>query len=705
MKFHHLNVIKNKLYKIISLAIFNIVEIVNSFFYKILFGDENSISNKDTLKYWKDKIFYIISVAMITCGAPRVVFMAYRFYSRGDTVHAIAEVLIYTVITIVITRKYLSVRVRKIFLTLVLYLMSVVFLIATGLVGSGMICVFFSLILAGCLLEKKLVLRVVTVNIIVFIILTVLLMYGYLDEIYMGKDKNEWFMSMIHYHACTIILIFLMNTIYKGLEKQTEVVKRSKELLKESEVKYKSMISNISDVVLIVNEGGRIKYNSPKLHEKSGWISQDICDKPLWEAIHSEDQNRIKGEFQGILEVDGLKKTMEARYIGEAGLVCYMEMTAINLIKDSNINGILVNYHDITQRKMREEKILYLSYHDSLTGLYNNSFFETAKKRLNTESQLPLSVITGDINGLKIINDSLGHGEGDKLLVTIAKILNSSCRKEDIVARIGGGEFSILLPKVSGEVADEIVRKIRSDCEAYNKKVPCDLYKISISLGYSTKTCISELLDSIIKHAEDYMYKRKLLEGRSFHSSIISSMRSALFEKSQETEEHAQRLVKLTRLVGLAIGLTSQEFDELELFSTLHDIGKIGTDNQILNKPGKLTDTEWIEMKKHPEIGYRIAMASPELMSIAEYILTHHERFDGNGYPHGLAGENIPLLSRILGVADAYDAMTGDRVYRKGMLKKDAITEIIKNSGTQFDPKVVKIFVEILIKEEPGYIA
>jgi HD-GYP domain-containing protein (c-di-GMP phosphodiesterase class II) len=158
-------------------------------------------------------------------------------------------------------------------------------------------------------------------------------------------------------------------------------------------------------------------------------------------------------------------------------------------------------------------------------------------------------------------------------------------------------------------------------------------------------------------------------------------------------------LIHLSKTVGEAIGLTNQQFDELELFSTLHDIGKIGIDNQLLNKPAKLTDEEWIKMKKHSEIGYRIAMASPELMSIAYYILTHHERWDGKGYPQGLVGENIPILSRILAVSDAYDAMTQDRPYRKAMLKQDAIAEIVKNSGTQFDPDIARLLIEIVTKE------
>ena len=136
---------------------------------------------------------------------------------------------------------------------------------------------------------------------------------------------------------------------------------------------------------------------------------------------------------------------------------------------------------------------------------------------------------------------------------------------------------------------------------------------------------------------------------------------------------------------------------ELELLSMLHDIGKIGVDDSILTKFDTLTDAEWREMKKHPEIGYRIAMAAPELKHIAEYILCHHERWDGKGYPQGLTGEEIPVLSRIIAVVDSYDAMTHDRAYRKAISAEDAKTEILNNAGTQFDPKIAKVFVDKIL--------
>ena len=368
-------------------------------------------------------------------------------------------------------------------------------------------------------------------------------------------------------------------------------------------------------------------------------------------------------------------------------------------VYDSNgevtaIEGMII---DISDRKKQEEEIKFLNYHDILTGLFNRSFFEVEKLRLDTEDQYPLSIILGDINGLKLINDTLGHDEGDRLINTISVILKSCCRENDILARTGGDEFSLLLPQTSSEVADKIVKKIDEVCEQYKNKMKEESYYISISLGCATKTNSDEKFTVVLKDAEDSMYRHKLLQNRSLHSSIISSMKMTLFEKNQRTEEHAQRLIEISNKIGHEMNLEEKQLNELELLSTLHDIGKIGINDNILNKPGKLTPAEWVEMRKHPEIGYRIAMSTPELSPIADYILCHHERWDGAGYPQGLKGEEIPLLSRILAIADAYDAMTADRPYRKAMTEKAAIEEIRKCSGTQFDPNIAEIFLTNIV--------
>jgi len=344
------------------------------------------------------------------------------------------------------------------------------------------------------------------------------------------------------------------------------------------------------------------------------------------------------------------------------------------------------------ERKETEKEIKYLSMKDKLTGLYNRAYFEEEIKRLNTKRQFPLSIIMGDVNSLKVINDTFGHREGDKLLKKIARIIKSCCREEDIIARWGGDEFSILLPKTTEDDAEEILNRIRDVCfKTGDQKIP-----VSISLGTSTKKNCNYDIRMTVKEAEDWMYRRKLLERRSISSSIISSLERTLQEKSYETEEHALRLKDMALVLGQSLKLTENKLNELILLSALHDIGKIAIPDDILMKKGKLTRKEWGIVKRHPEIGFNITASSPQLVPIADAVLSHHEWWDGTGYPRGLKGKEIPLVSRIISIVDSYDVMTHDRCYRKAISKKKAMEELERYAGTQFDPNLINIFLQIL---------
>ncbi|MEQ8176194.1 MAG: PAS domain S-box protein [Syntrophomonadaceae bacterium] len=342
---------------------------------------------------------------------------------------------------------------------------------------------------------------------------------------------------------------------------------------------------------------------------------------------------------------------------------------------------------DITDQRLAEEEVRYLSFHDRLTGLYNRAFFEEELTRLDTARQMPLSIIMGDVNGLKLINDALGHQEGDKLLIMVAVALKEACRSEDIVARWGGDEFIILLPGCPHNVAAGIVERIKG-AETIFHTLPI---QTSISLGTATKTLINENIRSIIKEAEDKMYRNKLLENKSTRSYFLSSLERTLWSRSHETKDHCERIKKMAMQIGEHIHLPAGEMDSLRLLAALHDIGKIAISNSILEKPGKLTAEEWETIKKHPEVGYRIALSSPEMAPIAEAILHHHERWDGAGYPLGLMGKDIPFLSRIISIVDAYDVMTHGRPYQAAVSSEDAWSEIIRMAGSQFDPDLVNI--------------
>jgi len=345
------------------------------------------------------------------------------------------------------------------------------------------------------------------------------------------------------------------------------------------------------------------------------------------------------------------------------------------------------------------EEIYYMSYFDQLTGLYNRRFLAEEMKRLDSERLLPISMIVADLNGLKLVNDTYGHDVGDKMLSMAANIIKESCRKEDVIARWGGDEFVVLLPRTTEEQVKRICGRIKARCgESYVEEVP-----VSLALGVAVKDSEGTKLQNYLKTAEDEMYKQKLAESRSNRSAVVNTLLRALAEKSYESEGHVWRMQELAFRIGEKIGLPDSELNRLELLITLHDIGKIKIPEEILTKESPLTDEEWAVIKKHPETGFKIARSTEEFAHVAEEILAHHEHWDGSGYPQGLAGEDIPLLARITTLVDALDVMFNGRQYKKAMDKEEIIAELRRCAGRQFDPQLVDVLVEILHAEVIRY--
>ncbi|NLJ41221.1 MAG: diguanylate cyclase [Clostridiales bacterium] len=408
----------------------------------------------------------------------------------------------------------------------------------------------------------------------------------------------------------------------------------------------------------------------------------------LWERWTKSLEQRRNFNY----EYEIVTKSGERKWVLELGQGVYDKQGDLEALE-----GIIL---DISEQKMREAQITHLNESDFLTGLYNRSYMNQAKIHLDHPQYKPLSVVICDINGLRMVNDAYGYRKGDQMIIQTAKLIQGCCRRSDILGRVGGGEFILLMPQADDNEVHRIVHSITSAITAYNQResdLPTD---ISLSIGYSTIESSEQSITEATKTAEEHLSRSKLLNQSSLHHSILSSIMATLYAKSQETEEHGQRLGYYATTIGEKMGLGQKDLDNLHILSMIHDVGKIGIDDSILNKPGKLTAEEWKQMKRHPEIGHRIAMSTPQLKHVAKYILHHHERWDGTGYPRALGGSEIPLLSRILAIADAYDAMTEDRVYRKALSKQDAIEEIKRNSGTQFDPKIASLFIQILEKEE-----
>lgn len=346
---------------------------------------------------------------------------------------------------------------------------------------------------------------------------------------------------------------------------------------------------------------------------------------------------------------------------------------------------------DITDRKHAEEHIRYVGLHDSLTKLYNRNFIEEEMKRLDDAKQLPISIIMVDLNGLKLINDTYGHRVGDEALICAANIIRKACRSEDIVARWGGDEFVILMPQTNIEQALILHKRIIEGCRnVFVEDVP-----VSMALGISCKTEAESDMEEILRQAEDNMYKQKLTDSRSTKSAVLRALLKTLEAKSYETEAHTRGMLEIAKKIGEKLNLPDAEISRLDLLITLHDIGKINITEEILTKKSSLTAEEWETIKKHPEIGFRIARATEEFAHVAYDILYHHERWDGSGYPQGLENEEIPLLARITAIADAYEIMINGRPYKKALSPEEVAAELKKCAGTHFDPELVEIFLSL----------
>jgi diguanylate cyclase (GGDEF)-like protein len=414
--------------------------------------------------------------------------------------------------------------------------------------------------------------------------------------------------------------------------------------------------------------------------------------KPFFDNIVDEQMaNRIRSCFEKALKGEVISRVDEV----ETTPGKYLENNYSPITNESEkIIGVTVFTNDVSDRKHYEQSILYLSYHDALTGLKNRRFYSEELARVDNPDALPLSVIMADINGLKLMNDAFGHDAGDELLCIVAEELKNCFLGKAEVSRVGGDEFVVILENTSKGEAMNYIDRAKSRIERHI------LHSMNVSVSFGVETKVDGVsIQEVIKIAEDDMYKHKLFEITSMRNDAIKAILATLFMKNPREELHSERVGELCQSLGQALGMRKDELNLLRIISNLHDIGKIAIDEQILNKPDKLNEEEWAEIKRHPEIGYRILSSSSEFAEISEDILSHHERWDGNGYPQGLKGNNIPYRSRIIAIADAYDAMTSERPYRKAMTREQALAEIVRCSGTQFDPTIATKFVALFQKE------
>lgn len=466
--------------------------------------------------------------------------------------------------------------------------------------------------------------------------------------------------------------------------------------LSQSEERYRFMAENARDIVYRLQIIPELKFEfiSTAVFEITGYTPEEYYQDPniLFTITHPNYQTVMKQVIAGDFDYN---KPLSFPWIHRNGQIVWIEQY-IHPVTDNTgkifaLEGIARN---VTERIEMEEQLKFMSMRDSLTGVYNRTFFEQACMNFDTDSNNPLGIILCDIDGLKLINDTLGHDAGDWLLFAAAWSIQESFRENDVIARIGGDEFAIILPKTPSILVEQSVKRIEKAVQKYNSfEVGV---RLSMSIGFAFRNDSGISIAEIFKNADNNMYREKLYRSKSVRSTMVNTLMKTLEARDVITEKHTERLQDTVVKLAMAVGFPENRLTDLRLLAQFHDIGKVGIPDRILLKPGKLTPDEMLEMQRHSEIGYRIAQSSPDLVPIADLILRHHEWWNGNGYPLKLEGEEIPIECRISAIVDAFDAMTSDRPYRQALSWEEAFSELRKGAGVQFDPHLVDQFTKLV---------
>lgn len=463
--------------------------------------------------------------------------------------------------------------------------------------------------------------------------------------------------------------------------------------LYKSKLRLRRINDHMQDIVGQVGCDGTLQYASTSFDRVLGYDAEMLLNTPFQDLLHENDRIHFRGIILDIMQ-SGRPAMAEMRLRNVQGDYIWMEIIMNPVADEIEVYGVVLTGRDITMRKQAEDRIRYISYHDALTGLFNRTYFEQELMALEGPVNEPIALLICDLDGLKFINDTLGHNSGDWLLQKTARLIKECGRPNDITARIGGDEFALLAYNCGRIEAEHIYQQIKEGADRHNATNP--EIPMSISIGYAIRLSSDLDMTSLFEEADNNMYREKLHSRQSGHSGLVATLMQALQERDFITGGHVDRMEELVRDMGEALGLNSNQINDLCLLAKFHDIGKVGVPDAILFKPGPLNSDEINEMQKHPEIGYRIARAATELQPIADSILKHHEWWNGKGYPLGLKGDAIPLECRILAIVDAYDAITSPRPYREARTIAEGLQELEQCAGSQFDPFLVKVFVQMI---------
>lgn len=361
------------------------------------------------------------------------------------------------------------------------------------------------------------------------------------------------------------------------------------------------------------------------------------------------------------------------------------------MIDEENEIGTLITFINVSKFEEEITRLEYTNYVDALTGQYNRMYFDKIIDQYNDHKYWPLAILTADLNGLKLINDNLGHQAGDNAIIKVAELLEKTTPERAVICRMGGDEFSIIIPMYEGAMVRTLINEIQKASE----NIP-SVMKPLISIGYAIKTEDSQKIYDIIKTSDNDMYLQKMINKNNSRFYNEMALLKVLYYRTSETNERISRLVKLSQEFGRFLKLELKEIRYLSILTQIHDIGMVLLPDKILKSSKPLTSEEKGEMKKHPQLGYDLLKDIPQFNQIVEALRSHHEWWDGSGYPGKFKGDEIPKLARILMIIESYDGMTRSRSYKSAVSIEEAIELLMKGKGTQFDPMYTEKFIQMI---------
>ncbi len=471
--------------------------------------------------------------------------------------------------------------------------------------------------------------------------------------------------------------------------------KQMQQLLFNEKEHFKTTLLSVGEGIISTDNNGVITVMNPIAEKLTGWTSQDALGKPLddvFKVIREDTGKQNESYLKKIIKTGTIiELSNNILMVSKSGQEIPIEVCAAP-IKDSGVHvvGVVIVIRDFTEKRSKQKQIEYLSYYDAITGLYNRRYMEDSIRKLDTRKNFPLALMVIDVNGLKLTNDAFGHEMGDQLLIKVADLIKKVCRADDIVGRMGGDEYCMLLPHTD-EIQAELIKERIKESAAHLKLEPII---VSLAVGFAVKRSPNQDIKAVMTTADNLMYKDKIKYGRAMKSHTIDMIIHNININYAQEQVHTERVSQFCETIAKAMNFSERDVKDIKTAGALHDIGKIMVPPHLLNKTGKLTHEEFELIKRHSEIGYQMLKSVDEYTHLSEIVLYHHERYDGTGYPEGLTGESIPLYSRIIAVADAFEAMTALRPYQKTKTKEAAVAELIRCAGVQFDPEIVTVFIE-----------